>query len=184
MRVRRHGFVVFVVMAMMFAACGGGDGGDDGDAGGGDAPAVTTPSAEDLAEDPEGAAQDLAEDLEETQQAVGGGGATLTVGDQTWTFNSVLCAFGEEQIGQEGAVFVLSSLQDGMQFYVSIDSFGHSVTLDDIEDFENPSVALEARGGGEFINLDGKNASGTAGFVDGTTDDFAETEGSFEATCP
>ncbi len=199
MRVRRHRFVGFVVVAMVLAACGGGDGGDEGDAGTGDAPTVTTPSAEDLAEDPEraaqdlaedlaedpeGAAQDLAEDLEETQQAVGGGGATLTVGDQTWTFESVLCAFGEEEIGQEGAVFVLSSLQDGMQFYVSIDSFGHSVSLDDIEDFENPSVSLEARGAGEFIDLDGKNASGTAGFVDGNTDDFAEVEGSFEATCP
>jgi len=182
----RRFFVVGVVTVL--AACGGGEGGDDGDAGGGDAPVVTSPSAEDLAEDPEAAAQDLAEDLaedlEETQQAVGGGDATLTVGDQTWTFNSVLCAFGQEEIGQEGAVFVLSSLQDGMQFYVSIDSFGHSVSLDDIEDFENPSVSLEARGAGEFINLDGKNASGTAGFIDGTTDDFAETEGSFEATCP
>lgn len=181
MRIRRHSLVVFVVLAMVSVACGGG--GDDGDAGG-DAPVVTAPSVEDLIEDPEGAVQDLADDLEETQQAVGGGSATLTVGDETWTFNSVLCAFGEAEIGQEGAVFVLSSIQDGMQFYVSIDSFGHSVSLDDIEDFENPSVSLATFNAGEFINLDGKKASGTAGFMDGTTDDFTETEGSFEADCP
>jgi len=176
MRVIKLG-MMFVVLAMIAVACGGTDGG-------GDVPEVTAPSVEDLIEDPEQAVTDLADDLESTQQAVGGGSATLTVADQTWSFNSVLCAFGEDEIGQEGAVFVLSSIQDGMQFYVSIDSFGHSVSLDDISDFQNPSVSLEARGPGEFINLNGKNASGTGGFVDGTSDDFAETEGTFDATCP
>jgi len=168
--------VVVAVLAVVAVSCGGDDGGDTSE--------ISTPSVEDLLDDPEQAVADLAEDLEETQQAVGGGSATLTVGDETWTFSNVLCAFGEEQIQQKGAEFVLSSIQEGMQFYVSIDSFGHSVTLDDIEDFQNPSVALEARGPGDFIKLDGKNASGTGGFVDGTSDDFAETEGSFEATCP
>jgi hypothetical protein len=144
----------------------------------------TTPedSPEDAAAD---LAEDMADDLAEVQAGQGGGSATLTVGDETWTFDSVLCAFGEEMIGQEGAVFNLSSIQDGLQMYASIDSFGHSVSLDDIEDFQNPSVSLSASSPfDEFIQLDGKNVSAEFGFVDGTTDDLTETPGTFTASCP
>ena len=92
-------------------------------------------------------------------------------------------SFGEDEIGQEGAEFVLSSIQDGMQMYVSIDSFGHSVSLDDIQDFENPKVGLTAFGDG-FVEVDGKNVRATAEFSDTTGDDFTMVEGTFEATCP
>ena len=129
------------------------------------------------------AIDDLVDELEETQAAQGGGSASLTVAGETYTFDSVLCAFGPDEIGQEGAEFVLSAIQDGTQLYFSIDSFGHSVSLDDIEDFENPSVSLSSVGDG-FIQLDGTSASGEASFVDGTTDSFEELPGSFEATCP
>ncbi|MEM7286749.1 MAG: hypothetical protein AAF480_10395 [Actinomycetota bacterium] len=174
--------VVCAAMVLVAAACGGDD--DDGSVsfGGDGAPEIEV-DAEDFIEDPEGAAEELAEQIEERQEAVGGGSATLTVGDQTWTFSSVLCAFGEDEIGQEGAEFVLSSIQDGMQMYASIDSFGHSVSLDDIEDFENPKVSLSAFSG-EFIELDGKNVRAEAEFADGTSDDFAMVAGVFEATCP
>jgi hypothetical protein len=107
------------------------------------------------------------------------------VGDMTYTFDSVLCAFGEDQIGQEGAEFNLSSIQEGMQMYASIDSFGHSVSLDDIVNFEDPSVSLEsARGGADFIVVDGKNITAETEFVDGTVDDFVTIPGTFTATCP
>lgn len=203
MRVGVRALHLLIVAALILAACGG-DGGDGGNEGG-ESPTTAPASNEeapetteadttesDAMEEAEEMAEDLAEDLEETQEAVGGGSATLTVGDQTWTFDSVLCAFGEDEIGQEGAVFNLSAIQDGLQLYASIDSFGHSVTLDDIEDFENPSVALEAGGpiasltGGEeeFIELDGKNVSAAAAFVDNTTDEIETTEGTLEATCP
>lgn len=187
---------LILVTALLFAACGG-DGADTGDETPGavttevgasettEASATDTDSAQDMADD-------MAEDLEDTQEAVGGGSATLTVGDETWVFGSVLCAFGEEQIGQEGAEFNLSAIQDGLQLYASIDSFGHSVTLDDIQDFENPSVSLAAGGpaaamiGGEeeFIELDGKNVAASALFVDDTTEDMEGIEGTLEATCP
>lgn len=140
--------------------------------------------AEDLAEDAEEMAEDMAENLEEQQAAQGGGSATLTVGDQTWDFESVLCAFGEDEIGQEGAELVVSSLQDGLQFYVSIDSFGHMVSLDDISDFENPSVSLSTFGSDNFIQVDGKNISGDAGFMDSNSDSMDTVDGSFEVTCP
>jgi hypothetical protein len=129
------------------------------------------------------AIDDLAEALEEEQQSQGGGGASLTVGGQTYAFDSVLCAFGEEETGQEGAEFVLSAIQNGTQLYFSIDTFGHSVSLDDIEDFENPSVSWSSFGD-NFIQIDGRSASGEAAFVDGTTDSFDEVPGSFEGSCP
>lgn len=176
--------VLLGVAVLLAGACGGDD--DDGSASAGDdgAPSIDV-DAEDFIDDPEAAAEELAEDLEEVQAAVGGGSATLTVGGETWTFTSVLCAFGEDEIGQEGAEFVLSSIQDGLQMYASIDSFGHSVSLNDIQDFENPSVDLStAFGGGEVIQVDGKNISAVAEFMDGTSDGFETVEGTFEATCP
>ncbi len=175
--------ILLSVLAVVLAACGG----DDAEGDGGQAEATSTTAAADAPVDADELAGDLAEGLEDLQESVGGGGATLTVGDMTWTFDSVLCAFGEEMIGQEGAVFNLSSIQDGMQFYASIDSFGHSVSLDDITNFENPSVQLSTFGlgdQGEFIVLDGKHMSGSAMFVDGTSDSFEGIDGTFEADCP
>ncbi|MFT7602110.1 MAG: hypothetical protein ACI8TP_005076 [Acidimicrobiales bacterium] len=128
-------------------------------------------------------AEDLAESLTDQQAAQGGGGAVLVVGDDEWTFDSVLCAFGEDQIGQEGAEFVLSSIQDGLQMYATIDSFGHSVSLNDIEDFEDPSVDLGSTGDG-FIIVNGKDINAEADFRDGTSDGFETVTGTFTATCP
>ena len=89
--------------------------------------AVDAAESSDVLEDAEEFAEDQVDALEEVQEQQGGGSARLVVGDDEWTFDSVLCAFGEEQIGQEGAEFVLSSIQDGLQMYASIDSFGHSI---------------------------------------------------------
>lgn len=145
--------------------------------------AVTDGSLEEMQQDAEEMAEDMADGLEAQQEAEGGGSATLTAGDQTWTFDSVLCAFGEEEIGQEGAEFVLSSIQDGLQFYISIDDFGQFVSINDIEDFENPSVALYNDGAAEeFITLDGKNVSGEVTLID--ENGGGEVESSFEGTCP
>jgi hypothetical protein len=144
----------------------------------------TEDAVDDAIESGEEFAEDLVGSLEDAQDAGGGGSMTLTVGDQSWTYSPVLCAFGPEEIGQEGAEFVLSSIQDGKQMYVSIDVFGHSVSLNDVEDFENPSVSLGSFGGEEFISLDGKSFSGSAEFLDDTTDSFETIPGTFSGTCP
>jgi len=136
-----------------------------------------------LLEDPEGFADDVTESLEELQSSQGGGSATLVVGDQTWTFGPVLCAFGPDEIGQEGAEFVLSAIQDGLQMYVSVDDFGEFITLDDIEDFENPSVSIGSSGGAS-IEIDGKSVRAEAEFIDDVADGFETITGTFEATCP
>jgi hypothetical protein len=140
-------------------------------------------NVDELIEDPEGFVEDLTDSLEEQQSSQGGGSATLVVGDQTWTFGPVLCAFGPEEIGQEGAVFVLSAIQDGLQMYVSIDDFGEFITLDDIEDFENPAVSIGSSGGAS-IEIDGKSVRADAEFIDSVDDAFATIPGTFEATCP
>lgn len=176
-------------LALLLTACGGGS--EDGTvddavaevSAAGDA--LASAAAEGSEEDMEAAQQDLEESVEdmadslEAQQS--GGSATLTVGDETWTFDGVLCAFGEDEIGQEGAEFVLSAIADGLQFYLSIDEYGHSASINDIENFENPSVSWEAEADG-FITLSGKEASGESSFIDYDTMETAD--GSFEATCP
>lgn len=193
LKTRSHKLGAILIATLLLAACGGTSTNESADTQTTTATKSTdTPEASTSKSDAEEMAEDLAGDLEATQQAVGGGSATLTVGDQTWTFDSVLCAFGEDQIGQEGAEFNLSAIQDGLQLYASIDSYGHVVTLDDIQDFENPSVSLEAGGplasmvGGEedFIVLDGKNVSASTLFVDGLADQPEGIEGTLEATCP
>jgi hypothetical protein len=182
--------VLAVATATMVLTGCGGDGGD----GASDAPDTTPAPAPAAAADPEAAAQDLADDLAdalvETQEQQGGGSATLTVGDQTWTFGSVLCAIGEDQTGQAGAEFVLSAIQDGLQLYASIDSFGHNVSINDIAEYENPSVALEAGffETEDFIVLSGKNVTATASFVDTSPgyefESLEGVDGTLEATCP
>lgn len=179
-----------LAVALGLAACGG-DGADGADASGGETTAaasaatssVATDGATDGTQSAEEMAEEMAQNLEERQAAEGGGSARLTAGERTWDFDAVLCAVGEEETGQAGAEFVLSSIKDGLQFYVSVDTFGHSVSLSDIEDFEDPSVALFTDGSdGEFITVDGRNVSGEMTLVDENGTD--RVDASFEGTCP
>lgn len=184
---QRRWLTVLIVIVLALAACSG----DNGTSSGGettstldaasDTPAA--PTEDEVADSAQDLADDLAADLEEQQAAQGGGSATLVVGDQQWTFQSVLCAIGEEQTGQEGAEFVLSSIQDGLQMYASIDSFGHSVSLNDIQDFENPSVAISWLGQSGII-VDGNEVTAEVEMIDETSDSFETVAGTFTATCP
>lgn len=182
-------------LALLLAACGD-DGDDSSTAVDADDATSTDTDGDDAGDDGmdtdgddagdeglEESIDGMVDDLEDLQDSQGGGSATLRIGEQEWTFAPVLCAFGEEQIGQEGAEFVLSSIQDGAQMYATIDSFGHSVSLDDVENFEDPSVGYSSFG--DFtLTVDGKNASGEGEFMDTTTDSFETVAGSFTATCP
>jgi len=192
--------VLLSLLVLVLAACGSDEPADDAAEDVADTIEGATEDAEEALEelgddavDPEEFAADLAENLESQQEAVGGGGAELTVDGQTWTFDSVLCAFGPEEIGDEDAEFVLSAISDGLQLYVSIDGFGHSVSIDDIENFEDPSVGWSAGGpvasmagdDEEFVELDGKQVRAEAEFRD-SVDEMSGTtaQGTLEATCP
>ncbi|MCL1593265.1 MAG: hypothetical protein M3132_02795 [Actinomycetia bacterium] len=186
MKVRCFAFVIAV--ALVGAACS--SSGDDpvstpnpGTGTETTSPQVSNDGSDAATADAEEFVEGLADELEEQQAESGGGSGTLTVGDQTWTFAPLLCAFGEAEIGQAGAEFVLSGLQDGMQMYASIDTFGHLVSLDDIEDFENPKVSLQSVGDG-VIMIDGKSISAEMDFIDNTSDSASSTPGTFTATCP
>lgn len=122
--------------------------------------------------------------------AAAAGSASLTVAGETYEFDRPRCAFGPEESGREDTEFVLSAIQDGMQLDATINTrFGHVVSLDDIEDFENPRVSWSAgevgstsSGSEEIIRLDGKHVTVEATFTDQTTGTTAE--GRLEATCP
>lgn len=122
---KSHASALILMAALLLAACGG-SGADDSTTTTAPAPteadasSSTTTQPSPSGSSAEEMADNMAEDLEDMQASVGGGSATLTVGDQTWTFDSVLCAFGEEQTGQEGAEFNLSAIQNGLQLYASI----------------------------------------------------------------
>lgn len=179
-----------LALVLVLAGCGD-DGGDDVTEALDDAADTAEEVGEEAADDAQEMADEMAEDLEDVQEAAGGGSATLTIGDQTWEFDSVLCAFGPEETGRDDTPFVLSSIQDGLQLDATINTeFGHSVSINDITDFENPSVAYSAGGplgamtgdDGEIIQVDGKEVSAEADFFDDTGDGM-ET-GTLTATCP
>jgi hypothetical protein len=183
---QRRWLTVLIVIVSVLAACSD-DNGTSSDGNATSTPdtvsaAPSAPTEDEVADSAQDMADDLADDLEEQQAAQGGGSATLVVGDQQWTFQSVLCAIGEEQTGQAGAEFVLSSIQDGLQMYASIDSFGHSVSLNDIQDFENPSVAISWLGQ-SGINVAGKEVTAEVEMIDETSDDFETVAGTIMATC-
>jgi len=59
------------------------------------------------------------------------------------------------------------------------------VSLEDIEDFKNPSVSLESDWSmGEFIEVSGEQVRATALFLDYNTDSLAGVEGTLVAACP
>lgn len=187
--------VLLLAVTLVIAACGG-DGDPSGEAIG--TVATTTAPTSGVAP-PSTTAPTAAGEATSTTAATpavpapsAGGNATLTVGDRTWEFQSSLCAFGEEAAGQEGVEFTLSAIQDGLQLYATIDSWGHSISINDIEDFENPSVSLEASsslstgesGSPEFIEISGKSVTATATFVDMAGDGFTGSLGTLVAACP
>jgi hypothetical protein len=140
--------------------------------------------AEEAGSAPQTSASDLAGGLEDAQDQAGGGSATLTVGGETYSFDGALCAFDSET-GNEDFDFSLSAIGGGMQ--LSVDSgptYGDNITLDDIEDFDNPSVGWSSDGDG-FLTIDGLNVAAETDFVD-TTDETLQTKekGKLVATCP
>lgn len=136
----------------------------------------------------------------------GSGSATLTIGDESWTFTDLFCGFSPEETRNDRVSFTLSAFGESAtgartQLDATIqdteeqgryegDGTIHSVSLNDIEDFDNPSVAWDAVtgivGGGAFtINVNGKNVSAEAVFDDGRTNDvLEEVAGTLEAVCP
>jgi len=132
----------------------------------------------------------------------GMGSATLTIGDETWEFDEFGCAFGYDATQSETYSFSSNSFgehSDGsrVQMQANIeDDTGqeryegagviYTVDINDIENFEDPSVAWEARGSAETIvvRIDGNRVTAEGVFDDLLTDlEIEEVPGTLVATC-
>lgn len=150
---------------------------------------LAIPACADGAEDStdRSAVPDRAESTTATRGAGSTGSATLVVGGETYEFDRVHCGFGPEETGQDDIEFTLSAIQDGLQLDATIMTrFGHVVSVDDIEDLENPRVAWSAGGPGsttgDIIRVDGKHVQVETTFTDQNTGTTAN--GTLEAQCP
>ena len=177
-----------VVLGTALAACG-----DDDD----DAPAAAQ------------ATQTAATSTESAATPAGGGGgaqnsgsATLIIGGETWEFDSFSCAFGHD--ATQSNIFSFSSDSRGVhstgarvQMQANIedetgqgrfdgDGVIYEVFIDDIDDFENPSVSwrsFSGSGGETVITIDGDNLTAEGLFDDGLTDALETVPGTLAATC-
>lgn len=95
------------------------------------------------------------------------GSVTLTIGDQTWEFDSFVRAYIRDESGEgrfEG------------------DDLTHEVYITDISGFENPSIDFQFfRPSG--IVIDGNDLMAEGLFDDALTDEVEEIPGTLEATC-
>lgn len=160
--------VVFISCLVCISGCGG-EGVDDGNA------AVA-------GEERSGA---------DSREGASGVGATLTIGEETYTFDRILCATGAEETGRDDTEFTLSAIQDGLQLDATIDArFGHTVSVDDIANRDDPQISWSAGehglpgadDAGEFIQVDGDRVTAEATFLDRLADTTAT--GTLTATCP
>jgi hypothetical protein len=126
------------------------------------------------------------------------GSATLVIGDQTWEFDSFLCAFGHDATqsdvysfssdtrgDHEGArVQVQANIRDesGQGRFEGAD-LTHEVYIEDIDNFSNPSIHFEFSGP-DGVTIEGNTLIAEVLFDDQlTTDTIEEIPGNLEATC-
>lgn len=193
------------VVALALAACGGDDSTDTTSvAGNGSGETTAAPDSGSAATTTQA---DAATGTTTAPSGGGGGGAgsaVLTVGDQSWEFDNFYCFDGPENTGNSRVSFSSGSFgeQDGnrTQLDASIqdtDEQGRhegegtiqSVSLNDVDDFENPVVSLDATTGfvgapDWLIVYDGSTVTAEALFDDGTTENvLEETPGTLEGVC-
>ncbi len=136
----------------------------------------------------------------------GSGGATLTIGSESWTVDNLFCAFSPEDAGNDRVSFSMSGFTETaggvrVQLEATIqdteeqgryegDGVIHIISIDDISDLENPAVGWSATRGAfgdkaDIIQVDGKSVTAEATFDNSLTDDvIEETAGTLEGTCP
>jgi hypothetical protein len=149
-----------------------------------------------LEENPTAADLD-AETIELITSRIDPGRAILTIGDQTWEFDNFLCAFGHDATRSdvysfssdargehEGArVQVQANIRDesGQGRFEGAD-LEHEVYIQDVSDFDNPSIDLSFRTP-DGIQVDGNNLTAEGLFDDKLTPDVEQIPGALEARC-
>lgn len=89
---------------------------------------------------------DLAIVQERMAAQFGSGAATLTIGDNTWDLEGFQCAFESSGVLNDGRTLGTNLMDqiDGVRIQMQIDVEADGTaqfTLDDIDDFENPSIS-------------------------------------------
>jgi hypothetical protein len=169
--------LVIVAIAMVAAACGGGESSDS---------ATTDPGATPTtaADTPEAtlAPTTQADNSDGPPAADVPGGIVLTIGDQGWEFESAQCAFYNARAGEDGSEWNVSNVRDGLQVYVSVDSFGTSVTIADIANGGDPTLSWAAEDDAISLMVDGDDIVAEGTFTD-SVGGSSPTAGRLEASC-
>lgn len=112
----------------------------------------------------------------------GSGSASLTIGDNSWEFTQVVCAFGEEETGVEGSEFNLVASNGSATVYAAIDP-GHTYIEFNEPAAADPSLSEFITGIEPTIEIDEKNVYASASFITYEDTDTFHV-GALQATCP
>lgn len=117
----------------------------------------------------------------------GSGAVTVTIDGRTLELQGFDCAFESSGVLNEGTIFGsnLFGELDGVRIQLQIDSYedgGSQFTMDDIDDFENPSVSYSGQQGIE-VTIDGNDVHAEGLVVDNAQDAFPEVPMTFDASC-
>lgn len=170
-------YLVVPSIAMVVAACGGSESAEPGE----DEPAATPTTA---AAPSEGTQPPTTQagSFEDPPAANLPGGIVLTIGDQVWEFESAQCAFYNARAGESGSEWDVSNIRVGLQVYVSVDSFGTSVTIADIANGGDPTLSWGAEDDAVSLTVDGDDTVAVGTFSD-VVGGAGPTEGKLEASC-
>ncbi len=172
---------LFLIIALVLAACGGSDASDS------PADDPTTTTVDTTVSD----GTTTAPATEETQppttegssESPGSTGIVLTIGDETWQFDGALCAFTGANPGEDGSEWNVSNVKDGAQVYVSDDSFGPLVQYADISNGGDPNFNWESVADGLSISVSDNDITVTGEFAD-SVGGAGPIAGTLNATCP
>ena len=170
-------YLAFLVLAMVATACGGSESSDPVDTTAGASP-TTVAVGSDGTQPPTTQAE--RSDAPPAQNVPGG--IVLTIGDEPWEFGSAQCAFYNAEPGSDGSEWNVSNIKDGLQVYVNVDSFETSVSIADIANGGNPTLAWAAVNDAVSLTVDGDSISARGTFTD-EVGGSGPTEGTLEAEC-
>lgn len=130
---------------------------------------------------------DLAIIQERMAARFGSGAATLTIADRTWQFEGFQCGFESSGALNEGTTLGtnLFGEVDGVRIQMQIDVYADGTaqfTLDDIDDFENPSFSyLETTD--ISVTVDGDTVRAEGDVTDQASENFDVVAMTFEGEC-
>ena len=114
---------------------------------------------------------------------VGEPAATLTIGDQTWNFDVLVCAISIAEEGQIAVGSTITALNDDTRLALTTHpSSGAFADFTDFE-FENPAIDFGSDAASTSIALQKNSFTGTGEFVDQTTDSLELIPGTFSGIC-